>query len=273
MSSVPPLVGILMTEFYGTFFLTLTVAMTVNLNPYNPPLAIGTVLALLVYAGGHISGGHYNPAVTLGVTIRGKLPPKQAVMYWATQFLGGMLAGVIGNFVTNQVVQCKPKDGFNVGQAFLMETLFTFLLVSVVLAVATSKAVMGNDFFGFAIGMSVFVGASACGPVSGAALNPAVGLGLNFGAFLLNEKFKADGKPAPYDGDDTWIYFVAPLLGGAFAAAWYRVTSPMEFGTKKSGVMPPKGIVHTNVETSDPTRVYETQMTERAGDEETPLTQ
>lgn len=150
-----------------------------------------------------------------------------------------------------------------------METLFTFLLVTVVLSTATSKAVMGNDFFGFAIGMSVFVGASACGNVSGAALNPAVGLGLNFGAFCLN----SSDSSIPYNGDDSWIYFVAPLLGGAFAAAWYRVTSPMEFGTKKSGVMPPKGIVHTNVETSDPTRVYETQMAERAGDEETPLTQ
>jgi len=253
MQKLPPF----LTEFYGTFFLTLTVALvfgTVDLSHNNttPALAVGMVLAILVYGGGHISGAHYNPAVTLGVVLRGKLPPMVAGLYLVSQFLAGMIAGVIGNYVNNKLVYPGVGDSFSVGQAVLVEILYTFLLVTIVLSTATSKAVLNNGWFGLSIGMAVFVGVSVTGHMSGAALNPAVGLGLHFGAFCADGREDGLNK---YKSDDWWVYLVAPLVGGMFAAAWYRLTSPSEFGFKKTGKMPAKGHVHTNLNTSDPTKV------------------
>src|SRR5215467_1520909 len=149
-------------EFIGTFFLVLTVGCTgIGAGAgVIAPLAIGAALMVMVFAGGHISGGHYNPAVTLGVLIRGKVKPADVVPYWIAQFLAAVIAAWL-------VIKClrlgvpvtaiAPK----MGPALLAEFLFTFALVYVVLNSATAEGTSGNSFYGLAIGMTVMTGAFA----------------------------------------------------------------------------------------------------------------
>jgi aquaporin Z len=177
----------LVVEFIGTFFLVFTVGQTVK-GPDGAgalaALAIGSSLMVMVYAGGHISGGHYNPAVTLGVTLRGKLTWEEALPYWGAQFAAAIVAALLVLFIkgTASAEPVTPPPGapveYNIFAKFLVEFLFTFALVYVVLNSATAKGTAGNSFYGLAIGFTVVVGAFAVGPVSGGAFNPAVGLGL-----------------------------------------------------------------------------------------------
>lgn len=202
----------LVVEFIGTFFLVFTVGMTVK-SPdaaAMAPLAIGASLMIMVYAGGHFSGGHYNPAVTLGVTLRGKLPFAEAIPYWVAQFLGGVAAAAAVLFI-------KPAAGdapaaatveYTVAAKLLVEFLFTFALVYVVLNTATARGTAGNSFYGLAIGFTVVVGAFAVGPVSGGAFNPAVAVG----AVVMGL-----GKVA-----DVWIPLAADFLGGGVAALVFQ---------------------------------------------------
>ena len=203
-----------LVEFIGTFFLVFTVGMTV-IEPGAgtlAPLAIGSVLAVMIFAGGHVSGGHYNPAVTLGVTLRGKMSWAEAVAYWVAQVLAGIVAALV-------VMYLKPSlpatpAAAQVVPVLLAEFLFTFALVFVVLNVATAKGTEGNSFYGFAIGFTVLAGAYAVGGVSGGAFNPAVTVG---GALM---RLFAWGS--------IWVYLVAQALGGAAAAAAFRFTHPGE---------------------------------------------
>ncbi len=168
----------LVVEFIGTFFLVFTVGMVV-IEPGAgalAPLAIGSVLAVMVYAGGHISGGHYNPAVTLGVLLRGKATVVDAVGYWVIQAAAAIVAAAVV-IVMKPAIPEAATSGLDVVPALLAEFLFTFALVYVVLNVATAKGTEGNSYFGFAIGFTVMVGAFAVGPISGGAFNPAVMLG------------------------------------------------------------------------------------------------
>lgn len=194
-----------LTEFLGTFFLVLTIGLAVGAGSTFAPLAIGSALMVMVYMGGHISGAHYNPAVTLAVFIRGKIEIKDAAIYWVAQILGGLAAaGVAGMLVLDAdftFLVAKAPSATMV-QALLVEILFTFALALVVLNSATAKGTQGNSFYGLAIGFTVMVGAFAGGPISGGAFNPAVGIGPN----VVNTAFT-----------DLWIYIVGPLLGGALA--------------------------------------------------------
>lgn len=197
-------------EFIGTFFLVFTVGMTVK-SPdaaAMAPLAIGAALMVMVYAGGHFSGGHYNPAVTLGVLIRGKATPAEAVPYWIAQFAGAVLAALAVQFIkggaTGGVPAGPPSATHGVLAKLLVEFLFTFALVYVVLNVATARGTAGNSFYGLAIGFTVVVGAFAVGPVSGAAFNPAVAVG----AAVMKLS----------DWSVIWIHLAADFLGGAAAA-------------------------------------------------------
>src|SRR5215472_5375264 len=164
-------------EFIGTFFLVLTIGCTgIGAGAgVIAPLAIGAALMVMVFAGGHISGGHYNPAVTLGVLIRGKIKPADVVPYWISQSVGAALAALATNFLRAgaPVTSINP----HVGPALLAEFLFTFALVYVVLNAATAEGTSGNSFYGLAIGMTVMTGAFAVGDISGGAFNPAVALG------------------------------------------------------------------------------------------------
>src|SRR5215469_9575045 len=203
-----------LTEFIGTFGLVFTVGCAVMSDPGLAPLAIGAVLMVLVYAGGHISGAHYNPAVTLGVLLRGKLPLSDAVPYWVSQMVAAFIAAWLARFVVNPTaVHLVPISGAHGALAALLaEFVFTFALVYVVLNVATSKDQPNNQFFGLAIGFTVGAGAAAVGSVSGAAFNPAVA----FGIMLMGIS----------NWSNIWIYLLAELLAGLVAALAFRYLNP-----------------------------------------------
>ena len=198
-------------EFIGTFFLVLTVGATgIAAGPgVIAPLAIGSVLMVMIYAGGHVSGGHFNPAVTLGAFLRGRCPAGDVPVYFFAQVAGGMAAATVVLFL--KVQQATPFIA-PLPAAGVVEFLFTFALVYVVLNVATAKATAGNSYFGLAIGFTVLAGAFAVGDVSGAAFNPAVALG----AMVMHM--------LPWSA--LVMYLIAELLGGAAAALAFRAINP-----------------------------------------------
>jgi len=168
-----------LVEFIGTFFLVFTVASAVLLggNGVIAPLSIGFALMIMVYAGGHISGGHYNPAVSLAAAIRGALAWEQLLPYWIFQVAGAACAALlVACFaVLPEAVGCP----FSLTTLVIGEFLFTFALCYVVLQVATSKKTEGNSYYGLAIGSTVLVGAFAVGGIFClGAFNPAVAVGL-----------------------------------------------------------------------------------------------
>ncbi len=201
-------------ELIGTFFLVLTVGLTVigGGSGVIPPLAIGSALMIMVFAGGHISGGHYNPAVSLGVWLRGKLSSKDLLPYWLFQLAGALLAALTVNYLRAGVA-VSPITLVR-GPALLAEFLFTFALVLVVISSATSKATAGNSFYGLAIGFTVMVGAFAVGNISGGAFNPAVALGISFLKISTWSQL--------------WIYWLAEFLGGACAGFAFLWMSPAD---------------------------------------------
>lgn len=205
-------------EFIGTFFLVLTVGMTV-LSPNSAalfaPLAIGTVLAVMIFAGGHLSGGHYNPAVSLAAFLRKRLSCKDLFRYWVAQLGAGGVAALCVLYLKGEGAPVPLEP--NCMKALLSEFLFTFALCYVVLNVAMVKATAGNSYFGWAIGFTVLVGAYAVGAISSGAFNPAVALGIT----ILNLSHWSN----------LWIYIVANLLGGA-TAAWVVNTARPETGKK-----------------------------------------
>jgi aquaporin Z len=204
--------GKYLAEFIGTFFLACTVGCTViepgagNLAP----LAIGSALMVMVFAGGHVSGGHFNPAVTLAVALRGKCEWKDVPGYMISQVLGAIAAASIVTFLKAgaAVKALEPP----VAQAIVAEFLFTFALCYVVLNVATAKGTTGNSYFGLAIGFTVLIGAYSVGGISGGAFNPAVAVGITVMGI---------SKLA-----NLWIFLVGNFLGGAAAASIFRITSP-----------------------------------------------
>src|SRR2546430_3357315 len=200
-------------EFIGTFFLVLTVGCTgIGAGAgVIAPLAIGAALMVMVFAGGHISGGHYNPAVTLGVLIRGKVKPADVIPYWIVQFLAAAIAAFLVIKVLRMgapVTAIAPK----MGPALLAEFLFTFALVYVVLNTATAEGTSGNSFYGLAIGMTVMTGAFAVGDISGGAFNPAVALGIT----LLGIS----------SWHNIWIYLVANFGAAVAAAVFFQLINP-----------------------------------------------
>ncbi len=189
-----------LTEFIGTFFLVLTIVVTVNGGAgAMAPLAIGAVLMVMVYAGGHISGAHYNPAVTVGVCLRGACSWSEAPMYIVAQLVGAVLAALVGEYlVLNIAGASMPATAgtFSFVPGMLAEFLGTFALVWVVLNTATTKSTSGNSYYGLAIGLTVTACAYGLGAVSGGAFNPAVAAGVitagmsgvaNIGAFLVGQ--------------------------------------------------------------------------------------
>ena len=204
-------------EFIGTFFLVFTVGM-VSIDPIVPdgfaPIAIGVVLAVMVFATGHLSGGHLNPAVTLGVLIRGKIELNKAAVYWVVQLLAGAAAALMVFLLKPDMPATAQLSSLDVLDAFIAEFIFTFALVFVVLNVATAKGTEGNSYFGWAIGFTVLVGAYAVGGISGGAFNPAVA----FGGSLMKM----------FSWSYIWLYLVAELVAAAVAAAAFRFTHPEE---------------------------------------------
>lgn len=197
-----------LTEFIGTFFLVLTIGLVVVGESDFAPLAIGAVLMVMVYMGGHISGAHYNPAVTLAVALRGKIAWGEVVAYWLSQLLGAFAAALVVQSVTGSSFAPAPGVDVALSSALIIEFLFTFALALVVCSSATTVATAGNSFYGLAIGFTVAAGAFAGGAISGGAFNPAVGVG----PIVLSSLAGAGGA------GNLWLYLVGPFAGGAVAA-------------------------------------------------------
>ncbi len=199
-----------LVEFIGTFFLVLTICMTVIGGAGSfAPIAIGSILMVMIFAGGHISGAHYNPAVTLAVFLRGKCAASDVAPYMIAQLVGGALAAVVaGILLVSMGKEPAAATKLAVVPSLLAEILGTFALCYVVLNTATAKGTEGNSFYGLAIGFTVLACAYALGPVSGGAFNPAVALGISVG------EIKA--------WSDIWIYLVGNFAGGALAAVVFK---------------------------------------------------
>jgi aquaporin Z len=201
-----------LVEFIGTFFLVLTIGCVSSAPAVGgfAPLAIAAVLMVMVYAGGHISGAHYNPAVTVGLTVRGRCSAQDVASYIAAQIGGAIIAVVMRSVLFSSAPSAVPA--IQVFPAFFAELLFTFALVYVVLNVATAKGTSGNSFYGLAIGFTVLSGAYAVGSVSGGAFNPAVAIG---GVLM-----------GIFPAGTLWVYLAANLLGGLLAGALFKVICP-----------------------------------------------
>jgi aquaporin Z len=198
-----------LTEFIGTFFLVLTIGLTVLDGTPFAPIAIGSSLMIMVYMGGHVSGGHYNPAVSLAVLLRGKMASAgEFVGYVVSQCAGALVAALAVLAIRGRTFAPAPGADASTGAALLVEFLYTFALALVVLNSAASAKTHGNSFYGLAIGFTVAVGAFAGGAISGGAFNPAVG----FGPIVV------DALVSGGTWGNLWLYIVAPLAGGALAA-------------------------------------------------------
>jgi aquaporin Z len=194
------------TEFIGTFFLVLTIGLTGN------PLAIGSVLMVMIYAGGHISGAHYNPAVTLAVLIRGRVSKNDALAYIGSQVAGAVLAAIIVG-----IFKELPSDSLqelDIIKALIAEILGTFALAYVVLNVATAKANSGNSYFGLAIGFTVLAMAFCFGDYSGGAFNPAVAIGASVMKIFAWKNI--------------WVYLVGCFVGAVLAAVVFKMNNPAD---------------------------------------------
>ena len=212
----------LLTEFAGTFVFLSAIALSGNAGAL-APLAIGLTLTAMVYMGGHVSGAHYNPAVSFGLFLRRAISATTMFEYWAAQLVAGVLAFTGAFLLTGKHAAIHPGQGVNIWSALGAEVVFTMALVLVVLNVAATKETAGNSYYGIAIGFVVAAGAFTVGPISGAAFNPAVGLSATFSGAVF--------------GHDTWsdlpIYVVGPLAGAAIGALIHRLQ-------ERPGPIPPE---------------------------------
>lgn len=200
-----------LVEFIGTFFLVLTIGVTgIPGGDLLRPVAIGAILMVMVYAGGHVSGAHYNPAVTLAVLLRGRCSAADAVIYMISQVLAAAAAaGVV--FILRSAPTGAP-GAIELLPALVAEFLWTFALAYVVLNVATAKVTSGNSFYGMAIGFTVLSGAITVGGISGGVFNPAVAVGVTVMGLSAIANI--------------WIYLVANFAGGAVAGILFRIINP-----------------------------------------------
>jgi aquaporin Z len=201
------------TEFVGTFFFILVIGLTVTPGHQSlAPLIIGCGLMVVVYMGGHISGGHYNPAVTLAAYLGGKLAARDVGPYMLAQILGGLVGAWFCYYLLGASFSPAPGENHSSMQALLTEVAFTGLLALVVLNVATSARTQGNSYFGLAIGFTIAVAVFGGGPVSGGVYNPAIGIGAS-----VIHVIKSQG-----DLSLLWIYLLGPFAGAALGAVIFR---------------------------------------------------
>lgn len=218
-----------LTEFIGTFFLVLVIGMTAVLNTPLAPIAIGAILMTMIYMGGHVSGAHYNPAVSLAALVRGRLSAVDFVVYLIVQVFGALAASLVvwvilaGTFGPQPTFKKPGLFETDLLGVLMCEFLMTFALALVVLNAATAKGTAGNSFYGLAIGFTVMAGAFAVGPISGGAFNPAVATGPNVMRAIIN----SGGELKLVETvTELWIYWAAPLAGGFAAGIVFRVQNP-----------------------------------------------
>lgn len=204
-----------LVELIGTFLFVTTIGCVV-MKPGDAgslaPLAIGSALMVMIFAGGHISGGHFNPAVTLAVFLRGRCPAAEVPGYMIAQIVGAIAAACVVLFLKN--TSPPPPADPDVVRALVAEFVYTFALCYVVLNVATAKGTANNSFYGLAIGFTVMSGAFAVGGISGGAFNPAVATGVT----VMGLSSWAN----------IWIFLVADFAGGAAAAAVFKFLNPQD---------------------------------------------
>lgn len=223
-----------LTEFIGTFFFVFVICLIVapaagtDFTGVYAPIAIGCTLMIMVYMGGHVSGGHYNPAVTLACFLRGACSWVDVIPYWVSQVGGACAAAYLSSFVIpagvaengetlSNFAVVAPGVGHSIQTAgpWIIEALFTFALALVVLNTATSSGTKGNSFYGLAIGFTVVVAAFAGGGISGGAFNPAIGTGPNLIASFVGDQPEAF-KNIP-------LYIAGPMAGGVLAAIVFKI--------------------------------------------------
>ena len=217
----------LVSEMIGTALLTFTIAVAAGSGAALAGVAIGSTLMTAIYAGGHISGAHYNPAVTFAIFIRGKIAAAEAVAYVLAQFLGGFFGGGAGAIILDDEENLRPPigapdlgSGVSRDSAFFSEVVITFALAWTVLNVATTTAQANNSYYGLAIGFTVLSGAISVGGVSGGCFNPAVVI-LTFVRAFSTETVT----------EHVWIHIVGPLLGGGLAGTFFVLLQPSELPT------------------------------------------
>ena len=208
-----PLDRKLVVEFIGMFIFVFTIGMATNKAGAGPlaPLAIGSVLMVMVFAGGHVSGGHFNPAVSTAVFVRGRMTSTEYGAYMVTQVIAAVAAGLTVRAVGGEETAAPVASS---GKMLVAEFVFTFALGWVVLNVATARGTLGNSFYGLAIGFTVVAGAFAVGGISGGAFNPAVAVGAMVTGL--------------FDWGNIWIYLLAEFAGGAAAAYAFVYVLPAE---------------------------------------------
>ena len=193
-------------EFIGTLFLVLAIALTAN------PIAIGLMLMAMVYIGGHVSGAHYNPAVTLAFWMRGKIKASKILGYMAAQVIGAFAAAYTFYFLSGKTFLPSPAKGVAIGHLIFAEALFTFALCSVILAVATSRKLDSSSIYGLAIGLTLAACAYAGSGISGGVYNPAVALG----PMILKSFLGAQ------NWSNITIYLAGPFAGAILSALTFR---------------------------------------------------
>jgi aquaporin Z len=203
----------LAVEFIGMFIFMFTVGMATNKAGAGAlaPLAIGSALMVMVFAGGHISGGHFNPAVSTAVFLRKRMAANELGAYLAAQLAAAVIAGLLVRYVGGEQAHQVVASS---GKMLVAEFIFTFALAWVVLHVATSRGTQGNSFYGLAIGFTVVAGAFAVGGISGGAFNPAIALGAMVTGL--------------FEWSNIWIYLIADFLGAAAAAYAFFFVLPAE---------------------------------------------
>ena len=203
----------LVVEFVGMFLFMFTVGMATNEAGAGvlAPLAIGSALMVMVFAGGHVSGGHFNPAVSTAVFLRGRMAATEFLPYVVTQVAAAVIAGLLVRYVGGSESATPVASA---GKMLVAEFIFTFALAWVVLNVATARGTNGNSFYGLAIGFTVLTGAFAVGGISGGAFNPAIAIGAMVTGL--------------FEWSNIWVYLLADFLGAATAAYMFLYVLPAE---------------------------------------------
>lgn len=223
------------SEFIGTFFLVFTVGLNVLQNTALAPISIGSILMVMIFATGSVSGAHYNPAVTLGVLLseRDQIVLLDAIVYCVVQIVAGLAAGGMYYFVLGATFTLHPGQGYGDLDAVVVEILFTAALVFVVLNVATTKQDTNNHYYGLAIGFTVMAAAFACGSISGCSLNPAVTVG------VMVTNWIHTGTGMRY----FLHYFCSPLVGSVIAALFFWLIRAAEYKAHRSPNMQDAGMM------------------------------
>eukprot|EP01083_Nonionella_stella_P288979 983444_1 len=235
-----------LAEFLGTMLYSMTFAITtepntiyeknggntnitysINESYFIAPIAVGFIVIAMIYAFGHISGAHFNPAITVAVWIRGFITPIDAAIFIMVQLLGSFCGAMLAWIITDKVPYVMPgEDGngdIHEGRCLVAEIIYSFAICLVVINVATTESQRGNFFYGVSIGMTVAAGLASVQKISGGCFNPALGTALS-----ITHTFKDHGT-IKY----IWIYLLGPIIGAVIAGFSFYVINSKEVEQSK----------------------------------------